>query len=231
MAGKKGFIFMKKSLIHVLEIFLIIVVVAVSAPHAMGQEAAAPNPATTALKKSGPMEIAVDGEQATDESRRNLRNEYARVELAYMRVVKYYNSNLTDGQALEISRHILLYSAKFKLDPRLVVAVIAVESRFQPRAVSPKGAQGLGQLMPGTARMLGVRNAFDVKQNIYGTTRYIWMQSNRWRNSDRTLDLALASYNAGPEAVEKHKGIPPYRETREYVRKVTSLYRYFVYGS
>lgn len=183
------------------------------------------------FEKSAPIEIDVEGERAAEGGFVSVKDEYARVELAYMRVVKYYNRNLTDGQALEIARYILLYSAKFQIDPRLVVAVIAVESRFQPRAVSPKGAQGLGQLMPGTASMLGVRNSFDVRENIYGTTRYLRMQSSRWQKNDRTLELALASYNAGPNAVEKYKGIPPYRETQQYVRKVTRLYKYFVYGS
>jgi len=157
-------------------------------------------------------------------------DEYNNIKQAYLRVVKYYNKNLPDAQALKIASLLLFYADKFDLDPRLVVAVVAVESRFQPFAVSPKGAQGLGQLMPGTARMLGVNNAFDVNQNLYGTTRYLRIQLDRWGKKDNVLDLILASYNAGPEAVEKYKGIPPYNETRNYVVKVKKLYHFFVYG-
>lgn len=156
--------------------------------------------------------------------------EYNSIKQAYLRVVKYYNKNLSDAQALKIASLLLYYADKYDLDPRLVVAVVAVESRFQPQAVSPKGAMGLGQLMPGTAKMLGVKNAFDVNQNLYGTTRYLRMQIDRWGKRDDLLDLILASYNAGPEAVEKYKGIPPYNETRSYVVKVKKLYHFFVYG-
>jgi len=162
--------------------------------------------------------------------RDQLYRELARIENDYMKVVKYYNSRLTNAQALQIARFVLYYSVEFKLDPRLVMAVIVVESRFKPRAVSPKGAMGLGQLMPGTARMMGVKNPYDTKQNIYGTTRYLRQQYDRWSTSDQVLDLMLASYNAGPEAVKRHKGVPPYKETKKYVRDVKTLYRFFIYG-
>ena len=158
-------------------------------------------------------------------------DEYGRIEKAYTQVVKYYNKKLSDAEALRIARCILYYSNYYKLDPRLIVAVIVVESRFQPKAVSPMGAQGLGQLMPGTARYLGVRNSFDVQQNIYGTVRYLREQYDRWSSKKNVLDRMLASYNAGPEAVAKHNGIPPYKETKNYVVKVKKLYKYFMYGS
>jgi soluble lytic murein transglycosylase-like protein len=90
---------------------------------------------------------------------------------------------------------------------------------------------GLGQLMPGTARGMGIENPFDIQQNIYGTVRYLREQMNRWGYSDRWLDLALAAYNAGPEAVERYSGIPPYNETINFVRKVKRLFQYFQYGS
>lgn len=157
--------------------------------------------------------------------------DYAAVEEAYKRVVKYYNPALSDAQALKITRLLLYYSDKFKLDPRLIVSVVVVESRFKPNAVSPKGAMGLGQLMPGTASMLGVKNAFDVGQNLYGTSRYLRMQHDKWQHKEDVLDLMLASYNAGPNAVEKYNGVPPYNETRAYVKKVKKLYHFFVYGT
>ena len=107
------------------------------------------------------------------------------------------------------------------LDPQLVRAVIEVESSFNRRAVSSKGAQGLMQLMPETARALGVRNAFDPVENVHGGTRYLRRLIDRF---DGSLELGLASYNAGPEAVDRYGGVPPYRETENYVRRVLRAY-------
>ena len=104
---------------------------------------------------------------------------------------------------------------------RLVQAVIRVESAFNPRAVSVKGAQGLMQLMPETASMLGVRNSFDPQQNIDGGVRHLRGLIERFGND---LPLALAAYNAGEKAVLAYRGIPPYQETRDYVTRV--MYQY-----
>lgn len=108
------------------------------------------------------------------------------------------------------------------LDPGLVKAVVHVESNFQRRAVSRKGARGLMQLMPGTARALGVDDPFDPWQNIYGGTRYLGRLLQHFSGD---LPLALAAYNAGADAVHRHDGIPPYRETQGYVKRVLKLYR------
>jgi len=108
------------------------------------------------------------------------------------------------------------------LDPDLVVAVAAVESGFRPTAVSPKGAQGVMQLMPGTARDLGVTDPLDAAANVDGGTRYLRDLLARF---DGDLSKALAAYNAGPGAVARHQGVPPYRETRDYVKKVLRRYR------
>ena len=104
----------------------------------------------------------------------------------------------------------------------LVAAVIAVESGFQPTAVSPKGAIGLMQLMPSTAAALGVVNPFDPHQNIDGGVRHLRALLTRYRGDRR---LALAAYNAGVAAVELHGGVPPFSETRAYVRKVLARCR------
>lgn len=102
------------------------------------------------------------------------------------------------------------------VDPALVHSVVAVESGFNPLAVSPKGAQGLMQLMPGTARRFGVTDSFDVRQNIEAGVKYLRHLQQMFKD-DR---LALAAYNAGEGAVLKYGGIPPYRETEQYVEQV-----------
>ena len=107
------------------------------------------------------------------------------------------------------------------VDPLLVQSVIQVESNYNHYAVSPKGAEGLMQLMPGTARMLGVSNSFDPAENIEAGVKYLRYLQNVYRD-DR---LALAAYNAGPKAVDRYKGAPPYAETQDYVNQVGQRYR------
>jgi soluble lytic murein transglycosylase-like protein len=111
-------------------------------------------------------------------------------------------------------------AAKHDLDPNLIRAVMQTESAFNPHAVSRVGAQGLMQLMPGLSVQLGVTDAFDPRQNIMAGARYLRQLLDAHRGNIR---LTLASYNAGPGNVKRYKGVPPFRETRNYVRKITEL--------
>jgi len=108
-------------------------------------------------------------------------------------------------------------AAQHGVSPAVVEAVMAVESSFNPRALSHKGAMGLMQLMPHTASRFGVKDAYDPAQNILGGTKYLSFLLKLFGGD---IDLACAAYNAGEQAVQRHGGIPPYRETRQYVEKI-----------
>ena len=110
----------------------------------------------------------------------------------------------------------------FAVDESLIRAIIHAESAYQSDALSPRGAQGLMQLMPATQAELQVANVFDPASNIEGGTLYL---SRLLKEFDQSVELAAAAYNAGPGAVHKYGGIPPYEETREYVRRIKILYR------
>jgi len=131
------------------------------------------------------------------------------------------NRDWTTGNP-RIDDLIRMNGARFGVDPYLVFCVIEHESHFHVGAVSPKGARGLMQLMPGTASRFGVRRSFDPAENIYGGTQYLKELLAKFGGR---LDLVLASYNAGEGAVIKYGGnVPPYRETRDYVKRVTRRY-------
>lgn len=117
------------------------------------------------------------------------------------------------------------YSIAFEVDPKLIRALIATESCFDRKAISSVGARGLMQLMPATAKELGVKDSFDANQNIRGGIKYFSQMMTRFNHN---TELALAAYNAGPNAVEKYGGIPPYAETKGYVKKVLKRYKRYI---
>jgi soluble lytic murein transglycosylase-like protein len=126
------------------------------------------------------------------------------------------------AQRADLERLVNSNANAWGVDPALVKAIIANESGFDPNATSTTGARGLMQLEPGTAAELGVGNAYDPAQNIWGGTRYVRGLLERFHGD---LRLAIAAYNAGPGAVEKYGGVPPYAETQAYVENVLDSYR------
>lgn len=172
--------------------------------------------------------------QAADGSR--LITDHPRMEAGY-RLIKIYPENDVWEQTGKRQRPaafrpgpssfdglIRNTAGQLNIDPMLIKSVMHAESAFDPDAVSHKGASGLMQLMPATARRYGVSSIFDPRQNVMGGARYLRFLMDRF---DGDLELALAGYNAGENAVDRSGGIPPYAETRHYVKKVLRLYRQY----
>ncbi len=125
----------------------------------------------------------------------------------------------------QYDRNIQQLSALHGISPYLIKSVIAIESCFDSQAVSTAGAQGLMQLMPATAKDLGVRDSFNPNQNLSGGVSYLRLMLDKYQQNEK---LALAAYNAGPHAVDKYNGIPPYKETQAYVKKVLKRYKQYI---
>jgi hypothetical protein len=144
----------------------------------------------------------------------------------YARALGDANGHLSTVVRHALAERVLLLARYYELDPRLLAALVSVESSWRPGAVSPVGALGFGQLMPSTAASLDVV-ALEPYENLDGTARYLRRLLNRYPSADKLtrVRLALASYNAGPGAVARYKGVPPYRETQAYVRNVVARWQ------
>ncbi|MCW5941390.1 MAG: lytic transglycosylase domain-containing protein [Fimbriimonadaceae bacterium] len=147
----------------------------------------------------------------------------------YAGYVAKMNKRLSNAEAFRIAEGVVGFSIRYGVDARLILAMVQIESGFDPSARSSAGAMGLGQLMPGTAQGLGITDAYDSTENLYGTVRTIRGHLERYAKQTGdgydALVLALAAYNAGSGAVRRHQGVPPYRQTLNYIPKVIALYR------
>ncbi len=149
----------------------------------------------------------------------------------YAQFIRSYNKKLSEQQAYQIAHGIVGFSVQYGVDARLITAMVLCESGFNPNDTSRAGAMGLGQLMPGTASGMGVRNAYDIYENLWGTVRLVRGHLDKYQMSGLNgqkysdLVLALAAYNAGSGAVRKYGGVPPYRETQNYINKVIDWYK------
>lgn len=144
----------------------------------------------------------------------------------YAQVLRKINPKLQLGQSRDLAKHVLVNAARWNVDANLLVALVTVESRWRPAARSRVGALGLGQLMPGTARTLHV-NPRVADQNLAGCAHYLSGLISKYENSPNQFQLAFAAYNAGPKAVQRYHGIPPFTETQHYVVRVMRMWRHF----
>lgn len=195
-------------------------------------------PSRTSLSARGSFTRALTGAASADAERwaqyydQNLTPRVKPLFIPYYRFIAGQNRKLGGDQVGLITASLLHFADANNVDPRLVVAMIIAESGFDPNSTSRSGAMGLGQLMPETARDLGIDNAYDPVKNLQGSIAYLSSRLNNfgYRFQDGSVSfehaaLALAAYNAGMGAVKKYKGIPPYRETQAYVNRVVSTYR------
>jgi soluble lytic murein transglycosylase-like protein len=182
--------------------------------------------AALALTLAGPSQadifrtVGPDGVISFTNSAKKGGKLYARTEAPAPKV--HMPSDASPGRRDRYDEHIRQAAALYQIPEELVRAVIKVESDFDPRAVSPANARGLMQLIPETADRMLVTDVFDPRQNIYGGVRYLRILANLF-NGD--IELTLAGYNAGENAVIRHGGIPPYPETVDYVKRVLAYYR------
>ena len=175
----------------------------------------------SAMKRAAELEVMVD------EKTKGMEIEKPKTSFSdVMKIVpptefKYQVQEPMNMSKVQIQQIVSSACEKYNVEPKLVMALIQQESGFNQNAISKAGAQGLMQLMPATAKSMGVTNAFNPQENINGGVKYLKTLLDRF-NGNKIL--ALAAYNAGPSAVDKHNGIPPYKETQNYVRNILKNY-------
>jgi hypothetical protein len=145
-------------------------------------------------------------------------------ESTYAAVLRTINPKLPVGKALAYARSVMADAWRTHLDPRFIMSIVTVESAWRANARSRVGARGLGQLMPHTAAQLGV-NAWNPAENLRGTSAYLKSLMDHFRGKPNATKLAIAGYNAGPKAVERYHGVPPYTETQHYVVRVLRVWK------
>ncbi len=145
-------------------------------------------------------------------------------ESAYAAVLRTINPKLPLEKARAYARSVMADAWRTHLDPRFIMSIVTVESAWRSNAISRVGARGLGQLMPHTAALLGV-NAWNPAENLRGTSSYLKSLMDHFHGKPNATKLAIAGYNAGPKAVERYHGVPPYTETRNYVVRVLHVWK------
>jgi soluble lytic murein transglycosylase-like protein len=142
----------------------------------------------------------------------------------YAAAMRTMNPKLPEAKARAYARSVMADAWRTHLDPRFIMSIVTVESNWRANAVSRVGARGLGQLMPATAATLGV-NAWSASDNLRGTSKYLKSLMDHFAGKPNAVSLAIAGYNAGPKAVERYHGVPPYGETQHYVVKVLRVWK------
>ena len=173
------------------------------------------------------------GGAISDMARRYLSLEAQAIYPQYRGFIQNCNRHLTSKDLDTITVSVLHFSQRFKVDPRLVISLIIAESDFDPKSTSHAGAMGLGQLMPDEVQALKLGNPYDPVWNIKGAVDLLKGKLDRYKQPGgskeeltwRQIELALAAYNAGPGAVRKYGGVPPYKETQNYVKRVIRTYK------
>ena len=213
-------------------IFAAVIFLAAAGAYADGSRfSAADVPAGLGIKKQGthrdPQRRAVDHRvQFLRQRQQGFGASYGRATrcVTHRSAPRVYDSSAQLNTALPVYLASAIGDAakQHGIDPRLLAAVARRESRFNPAAVSPVGACGVMQLMPATARYLGVKDIFNARENVFGGAKYLRALLDTFHGD---LDLTLAAYNAGPGAVQKYNGVPPFRETRAYVSSIRTAYQ------
>ena len=180
-----------------------------------GSEPPNPRPASSPMKADSPRKVLVSTAPAASDA----PNSSVRADTSV--ATESVPGQGTAAVSHDLDTLIEQAASRHQIDPDLVRAIIRVESNYDPYAVSPKGARGLMQLIPATAQRFGVSNAFDPRANLDGGIRYLKYLLGMYGGD---LQLALAAYNAGENSVARSRGVPAYRETQNYIRKVAELY-------